>query len=192
MPNVQGLIFNPPQRIFRWEEWFTARNSGCGPRRSSMARPPVGPDPVFWGGILVADILLAIRVNRDHSEPVSHREQLGTGSGKPAIEKIFVSYSHRDLAIVQQIERFAQMMGDQYLRDWTHLRTGEVWSDRLRQLIKEADVFQLCWSCNSMHSPLVRREWEYALSQGREHFVRPSYWEVRSRVRTILLCPPSA
>ncbi len=174
VPNVQGLIFNPPQRIFRWEESVHREEFRLRAAAELHGQTARGNLSVFWGGILVADILLAIRVNRDHSEPVSDREPPARDQASP-YRKIFVSYSHRDLAIVQQIERFAQMMGDQYLRDWTHLRTGEVWSDRLRQLIKEADVFQLCWSCNSMHSPFVRREWEYALSLNREHFVRPSY-----------------
>ena len=43
--------------------------------------------------------------------------------------------------------------------------------------IRAADVFQLFWSRNSMTSPWVRQEWEYALSLGRAHFIRPTYWE---------------
>jgi len=38
-------------------------------------------------------------------------------------------------------------------------------------------MFQLFWSHNSMDSRWVRQEWEYALSFGRAHFVRPTYWE---------------
>ncbi len=44
-------------------------------------------------------------------------------------------------------------------------------------MIREADVFQLFWSRNSMGSTNVRQEWEYALSLHRPNFVRPTYWE---------------
>jgi hypothetical protein len=40
--------------------------------------------------------------------------------------KIFASYSHKDLHIVEQIEHLARALGDEYLRDWKHLRAGEV------------------------------------------------------------------
>jgi hypothetical protein len=69
------------------------------------------------------------------------------------------------------------VLGDEYLRDWQHLRAGEVWDDRLRGLIEEADVFQLFWSRNAMASAYVRREWEHAMSLNRPCFVRPTYWE---------------
>ena len=176
VPNVPGLIFNPTQRTFRWEESVHHEEFRLRAAAELHGQTARGNLSVFWGSILVADILLAIRINRDHPEPISDREPPARDEARP-YRNIFVSYSHKDLAIVQHIEQFVQMMGDQYLRDWTHLRTGEVWSNRLRELINEADVFQLCWSRNSMHSHLVRQEWEYALSLGRTSFVRPSYWE---------------
>ena len=49
--------------------------------------------------------------------------------------------------------------------------------DGLLRLIDQADVFQLFWSSNSMGSPHVRREWEYALSLGRPALIRPTFWE---------------
>ena len=76
------------------------------------------------------------------------------------------------------MEAYARTMGDEYLRDVTTLRAGEQWNDRLLELVRTADVFQLFWSRNSMRSPWVRQEWEYALSLGRPHFVRPTYWEL--------------
>jgi hypothetical protein len=36
--------------------------------------------------------------------------------------KIFASYSHQDLHIVEQIARLARALGDEYLRDWKDLR----------------------------------------------------------------------
>jgi hypothetical protein len=83
-------------------------------------------------------------------------------------------------------------MGDEYLRDVTHLRAGEAWNDRLLDFIRTADVFQLFWSRNSMRSPWVRQEWEYALSLGRPHFVRPTYWEMPLPQAPEQDLPPSA
>ena len=57
------------------------------------------------------------------------------------------------------------------------LRAGEVWDERLLEIIKQADVFQLFWSWNALSSPLVREEWRQALALNRPHFVRPVYWE---------------
>jgi hypothetical protein len=74
-------------------------------------------------------------------------------------------------------EWIAVATGDEYLRDKTHLRAGEVWSERLRQMIDQANLFQLFWSRNAMKSDFVRAEYEYALALGRAGFIRPTYWE---------------
>jgi hypothetical protein len=128
---------------------------------------------VFLGVIIVAEIPLSIRVESATSDA---SRQFETGSARP-YRRIFPSYSHRDAAIVAQFERYARVLGDEYLRDAVHLRTGQVWTEELRRLIRSADIFQLFWSNSSMRSRYVREEWEYALSLQRSHFVRPTYWE---------------
>ena len=84
---------------------------------------------------------------------------------------------NKDKFIVEQFEEFGRSLGDEYLRDLTELRSGEVWSDRLFEMIRAADVFQLFWSKNAMSSAFVSQEWRYALSLGRSNFIRPVYWE---------------
>lgn len=86
-------------------------------------------------------------------------------------------HRHRDIEVVEQFERFVEALGDRYLRDVRYLRAGEAWSEKLEAMIVEADIFQLFWSSNSMTSPFVRQEWEYALSLQRPNFIRPTYWE---------------
>jgi hypothetical protein len=49
------------------------------------------------------------------------------------------------------------------VRDRLALFPGELWEQRLLELIDEADIFQLFWSWNSMRSEYVRREYEHAL-----------------------------
>ncbi len=68
-------------------------------------------------------------------------------------------------------------VGDEYLRDIVHLRVGEHWNDRLKQMIEQANVFQLFWSWNSINSEFVQQEWRYAMTLGHKHFIRPVYWE---------------
>jgi hypothetical protein len=78
---------------------------------------------------------------------------------------------------VKQIEQYARALGDHYVRDCIDLRVGEVWNERLRQLIERADAFQLFWSWAAMHSVFVRQEYEHALALDRPSFVRPTFWE---------------
>jgi hypothetical protein len=174
VPHVPGITFNPDRRVFRWmkdvhrEEFdlrATAELDGTTARGSLSA---------YLGAILLAEIPLAIKVD-------SRCETQSPGLSDPDIarpfRKIFASYSHKDAEIVRQFERFVITLGDRYLRDVRDLRAGENWTDAVRRLIDEADVFQLFWSTSSMRSSHVRQEWEYALALHRPAFVRPTYWE---------------
>ena len=130
---------------------------------------------VFWGKIILAELNLKIQVDsRLAAVPGAVPEV--REDGRPYHE-IFASYSHKDTTIVEEFERYIQSLGDRYLIDCKTLRAGEVWDDRLRELIRKAGVFQLFWSRNAMQSPFVEQEWRYALSLGREGFVRPTYRE---------------
>jgi TIR domain len=171
--DAPDLQVNPRQRSFRWledvhREEFRIRApaalDGCTVR---------GALHVYLGALLLADVALAVRVDSGAAPAVPDTD---ADRARP-YRRIFPSYSHRDEPIVRQVEAYARTMGDEYLRDVTHLRAGEVWNERLMDFIRSADVFQLFWSRHSMLSPWVRREWEYALSLGRAHFVRPTYWE---------------
>lgn len=174
-PQMNGIVFNPPEHSFLWVESVQRaefRMKGDAKLEGTTAR---GSLSVYLGSILLAEIPLAIPVTRA-AVPGSDLSQTTAASASP-YRKIFASYSHKDLAIVRQFERYAQALGDSYLRDWVTLRSGEPWSERLLEMIDEADVFQLFWSSHSMASDYVQREWEHALGLGREGFIRPLYWE---------------
>ena len=81
------------------------------------------------------------------------RKRLWRRSPAARYRKIFASYSHKDVAVVEEFERYGRAMGDEYLRDVIHLRSGEAWNDRLPRMIDQASVFQLFWSSNSISSP---------------------------------------
>ena len=175
VPHMDGVEFNPPQSSFRWVEAVQREEFRLRADPSLDGKRARGRLSVFVGTLLVADVNLTIRV--DSSQPaVPPPEELSSEHARP-YRRIFASYSHRDGAIVEQIAMLQESLGDEFIRDCTHLRSGEVWNDRLMELIDEADVFQLFWSTNSIGSRFVRQEWEYALSLGRRSFVRPCYWE---------------
>lgn len=131
---------------------------------------------VFWGAILLAEINLSIQIDSAHAVDVRQTPYQSEKSSWP-YRNIFPSYSHQDREIVAQIEHYAQIAGDKYMRDVYELRSGQNWKKWMKEAIHEADIFQLFWSTNSMRSQNVRLEWQYALQLRRPHFIRPTYWE---------------
>ncbi|MET0389289.1 MAG: TIR domain-containing protein [Polyangiales bacterium] len=173
VPDVPGVEFEPPSASFRWlgEIHRAEFRMRAGPELAG--RVARGELRVMFGAIVLAEITLSLRVEHTaETQSGSHvRESART------YRKIFASYSHADAEIVEQFRELGQVLGDRYLIDVHELRAGERWSEALERLIREADVFQLFWSWNSLGSQFVRREWEHALSLGRANFLRPTYWE---------------
>jgi len=173
VPDFEGIEFNPRQRTFRWTEAVHREEFRFRAESALDGQTVRGRLSAYVGVVLIADVNLAIRV-----ETGASGEKVATKAGTASpYRKIFASYSRKDLPVVLQFEHLARALGDRYLRDLTTLRAGEPWNSRLQEMILEANVFQLFWSWNAMDSPLVRQEWEYALSLGRPNFVRPTYWE---------------
>jgi protein TonB len=186
--DVEGFEVNPPRRTFLWLEAVHREEFRLRAVAALDGETARGSLTVFLGSILLAEVSLAIRVDAglaaDRPSPPSE-----AAHARP-YRRIFASYSHRDRSVVEQVERYARMLGDRYLRDWTELRSGEAWSERLKAMIEEADVFQLFWSWNALASPFVEQEWRHALSLGRPHFVRPTYWQVPLPESPELNLPP--
>ena len=175
MPEATGIEFNPSECSFRWmkdlhREEFDLRASPT--LDGTVAR---GRLSVYFGVILLAEVDFAFKV--DSSQPIEASSELHEQTTVRPYDKVFPSYSHQDTQIVEQVEALVESLGIRYLRDVRTLKSGENWDERLLELIGEADVFQLFWSSNSMRSPNVQREWEYALTLGRANFIRPTYWE---------------
>jgi hypothetical protein len=172
--DLPGFRCNPPRQSMLWEEYVHKvefRIKAPGAMDGHTCR---GHLRVFLGDILLAEVALRIAVS---SQLKADKPAPPERVSAQRYRKIFASYSRRDMAIVEQFERYAAALGDRYLRDLVDLQAGEKWNDGLKRLIDEADVFQLFWSRNSMASPFVRDEWMYALSLNRENFIRPMYWE---------------
>ncbi len=174
VPEMDGFEFNPPQRTFVWAENVHREEFRFRASRELAGQTARGHLTVFLGSIIIAQVALSIRVEKVPT--LTHREPIEAVQAR-AYRKIFASYSHRDSVVVEEFERFASAFGDRYLRDVSHLRAAEVWSSGLEAMIREANIFQLFWSTNSIGSQFVRQEWEYALGLGRANFIRPTYWE---------------
>ena len=176
LPEIPGFQFNPPRRVFRWVESVHSEHFRFRASAALDGRTARGRLTVFLGGIILAEVTLSVRVDSRHAAPPTSTPALRADHARP-YRKIFASYSHKDVEVVRQFELYARTIGDEFLRDKVTIRSGQVWNDRLKEMIRESDVFQLFWSTNAMRSTYVREEWEYALSLGRDHFVRPTYWE---------------
>jgi uncharacterized protein YegL len=175
VPDVPGVSFNPRSRTFRWEKDVHREEFDLRADASLDGKVARGAISAYLGVILIARIDLAFTVNSAHHD--ADDAQPAEAIYATPYRKIFASYSRRDAEIVRQFEQFIETTGDRFLQDVRHLRAGEKWDDGLLRLIDQADVFQLFWSSNSMGSPHVRREWEYALGLGRPAFIRPTFWE---------------
>lgn len=136
VPVVAGVQFNPPERRFVWTE--SVHREEFRMRATTSERGSArGVLTVYSGNLLLADIPLSITVDDRIVDASPVRSE-----ARP-YRNIFVSYSHRDAAIVEEFESHMQATGDRYMRDVIALRAGEQWNDRLRDLMKQADVLVL-------------------------------------------------
>jgi TIR domain/Domain of unknown function (DUF4062) len=178
VPEIDGIEFNPRQRAFLWEDGVAVHHETFDMRAniSLNGRIARGRLTIFLEHIILAEITLSIRVDASHTHAIQSAPAGRASSAARPFRRVFTSYSHRDLGIVEATERYGRTLGDEYLRDLIYLRSGELWNDQLRELVRWADVFQLFWSSNSAQSKYVESEWRYALSLNRPAFVRPTYW----------------
>lgn len=115
------------------------------------------------------------------SEPLS-ANSFDASTPVSIYQKIFISYSHKDVVIAEQYRKIQTMTGNIVFMDTHSIRAGQNWENALKQFIDEADVFQLFWSEHSANSEHVKFEWDYALAQRCPEtrcvqFIRPAYWQ---------------
>ena len=187
--HLPGFDCTPPRVSFLWIEDVHRCEFQIRANAQLDGSSVRGSLVVFLGCLLLAEIVLRIDVDGSANDATALH---GEWAHVRPYAKIFPSYSRKNVAIVEHLERTFASLGHEYVRDVNKLRAGEHWQDGLAQLIREADVFQLFWSQDAMHSPIVRKEYEYALSLRRPHFVRPCYWEDPFPESTKPVLPPAA
>ena len=178
IPSLPGFEFDPPQVSLRfrggWRRFDFEFQAALAPLDASTD----GHITFLVEGVIVADVPISVYVTLTAGES-ELRPQMALSEPYQAI---FCSYSHKDSAIVERVERASRYFNFRYLRDVTALRSGEVWNARLLELIDSADIFQLFWSRHAAESEYVRQEVQYAVALRRKGakspvFIRPIRWE---------------
>lgn len=177
VPQMRGFRFDPLETTVKWQDDYNRATF-------RMLADPKAPG--FKVGVAVNGRVtflvgpVIVGVAEISTEILAEGAAASGGQAHSAIPmypKVFVSYSHKDKVIVEQLEQAYKGLGIEYLRDVNFLRSGEKWNPALLAKIDEANLFQLCWSANSKASKYVEQEWRHALGKGRPNFIRPTYWE---------------
>jgi len=194
-PESDELEFEPPSLTKRWRGTWTQFGFDFYPGAEQTDETCFVRVSVAVEGIEIAHIKAAIEVI-PAKEPETpkfsftpqtnpDRSLLDQELEAQAIEpydRIFVSYSKKDNAVLNAYNMAKLMLGSERFVDVDSLRTREDWQAELARGIDEADVFHLYWSVNSAASAYCQYEVSYALDQRCEDkvcadFIRPLYFE---------------
>ncbi|MCU0498184.1 MAG: TIR domain-containing protein [Anaerolineae bacterium] len=173
-PDLAGVQFNPPQiTIGFFEDWHRLEFKFRALPETPIDQAVNGTLNFTVEGVIVADIPLSVFVS------ATAESLTMTTMTQKLYKAIFCSYSRRDTAIVERVEKAYRALGFDFLRDVQSIKSGQDWDDQLYALIEQADIFQLFWSHTARESEWVEREWRYALGLDRNtlNFIRPVYWQ---------------
>lgn len=182
VPNVIGAAFEPS----RVEVVVGDAPQELAFRMTVPRETPPGPidgyidifvGPLIIGQVAVAfDVVPAKAVAIPEQTPATKLMEIANAT---IFDKIFVSYSQRDSAVIDLCVQTYQRLGVTVLLDRLELRSGDDWRATLAGLIEQSDIFQLYWSTAATASSEVEHEWRMALGLGktRDRFIRPLYWE---------------
>lgn len=176
VPDMPGCRFNPERVSFDWlEDWHRAefRVQAMPGQKAGMALN--GRLNFYVGPVLVGETKIWTYVPELDAADLA--EEIVQAEASAIYQSIFVSYSHRDTAIVEHMEKAYVALGLEYLRDVKKLRSGEAWNAALLEMIDRADIFQLYWSAAASRSEFVEQEWRRALRRSKSGFIRPLFWE---------------
>ncbi|MET0389968.1 MAG: TIR domain-containing protein, partial [Polyangiales bacterium] len=174
IPAIPGVDITPRSQSVSFSEDMHRVEFQLRTTAPQVGSEVSGAITVYCGPLIVGVLSVTMRVVPARSEPPRElvREQT-----MPMFRRIYAAYADSDTTMAQHVRGVMNALGEPYLEELTELRSGEAWSEDLAAAMHEASVFQLFWSRQSMRSPFVSAEWQYALSLGRQNFVRPTYWE---------------
>lgn len=95
---------------------------------------------------------------------VDSPRQLNTNVYARQTKKLFISYSHKDIALAEKIAKIHEALGIDVFFDKHRLKAGYIYSEEISKFIKAADTFVLCWSENAAKSDYVEKERQEALA----------------------------
>lgn len=80
-------------------------------------------------------------------------------------KKVFISYSHKDEAMVKFLHKGLEIGGVPHFFDRSYLKPGDFFPQKIQDYIDTADLFILCWSENASKSEYVEKERLQALGR---------------------------
>jgi hypothetical protein len=83
-------------------------------------------------------------------------------------DSIFVSYSHQDIGLVQPVVRLLRATEDLVFQDLDSIQPGKRWRREIAEALDAAQLFILFWCYHSSRSVEVRKEYELALTTGKD------------------------
>jgi hypothetical protein len=81
---------------------------------------------------------------------------------------IFVSYSHQDVGLVQPVVGLLRATEDLVFQDLDSIKPGRRWRREIEEALYAAQLFVLFWCYHSSQSAEVRKEYELALTIGKD------------------------
>ena len=177
VPSCEGVTFNPDRYSFKWLEDQHRAQFRLRADASLIDLAGNGLVTIYVGPVIVGTLKMAMLFNETEADISSVGSEEVTGQMYRQ-DEIFISYSHRDTAIIRNCQRAYDALGFNVLIDSETLRSGQKWNDELMHMIERADIFQLFWSESSSKSEYCKQEWEHALQLNKgEGFIRPVYWK---------------
>jgi TIR domain len=191
VPNVLGATFEPSHIDVSVDDSVRELTFQMAVAPDGPLGPLDGYIDIFVGPLIIGQVAVGFEVHA--ATPIaiprpSDDAQFLAVANASIFDKIFVSYSRRDSAVVDLCVSTYQGLGVTVLVDRLDLRSGDDWRNALERMIEESDIFQLYWSSAAAASQEVHHEWRQALalSKIRNRFIRPLYWE------TPMPSPPEA
>jgi hypothetical protein len=175
IPSCDGIIFNPERVVSKWMETYHRADFRFSADQSLSNDAARGQINIYAGPVLVGTLKFAMLLNETDSQVAREHEEHSIMYHQ---DDIFMSYSHKDSAVVLACKKAYEALGFNVLIDIDTLRSGQIWNAELMQMIDRAAIFQLFWSWNASQSKYCRQEWEHALRGNKEGFIRPLYWEI--------------
>jgi hypothetical protein len=177
VPRCEGVAFTPDRVTVRWEGGLSRAEFRFSVEAERAGMAGNGDVTIFAGPLIIGTLQLAMLFDMGEAA-------LSNGADNTArvtasrFERIFASYSHADTKVVLACRDAYRALGLTVDIDVDSLRSGDPFAQVLRDLISEADVFQLFWSRHAAESTAVRTEWEWALGHDKgPGYIRPVYWE---------------
>lgn len=178
IPKLQGCAFTPESINLEWKDskrWVKF-DVGITTKQPKFRfdRPRCGRVNFFMNSVAIGEIGFQIFLEKDSKREIKEDTQTKI-MGDP-YRTIFASFAHKDKdAVDYVINSVGDILGDDYVGTMK-LKTGLNWRVKTREMIEEADIFQLFWSPNAKESEEVRKEWKIALKCKKPCFIRPVYW----------------